>query len=374
VTLGDELAPWVRLQQTAGIGAITARRLLEAFGLPANIFAATYSSLREVVAGPIAEALTAAPPARVQKLIADTIAWADQPGNHVLTLADADYPVNLLEIHDPPVLLYVVGRLELLSRPGLAIVGSRNATAQGIANAEKFAETLSQAGMTIVSGMALGIDTAAHHGSLRPGRRDDAGSTIAVIGTGADIVYPARNHALAHRIAIDGCIVSEFALGTAGIAANFPRRNRIISGLSQGVLVVEAAARSGSLITARTALEQGREVFAIPGSIHSPLSKGCHELIKQGATLVDSAQDIRDELMHLTPPSEAGRIAPPLPTRSIDAVADGILMTMGHDPVDPHSLAERAGLDTATINDRLLALELEGLVELLPGGWYQRLS
>ncbi|MDB5842034.1 MAG: dprA [Herminiimonas sp.] len=374
MTVGEELAPWVRLQQAAGVGAVTARRLLDAFGLPVNIFTASYSSLREVVTAPVAEALTAAPSARVQQLIANTVAWADQPGNHVLTLADAEYPASLFEIHDPPVMLYIMGRLELLSRPGLAVVGSRNATAQGILNAGKFAEILSEAGLTIVSGMALGIDTAAHHGGLRAGPRHGAGSTIAVIGTGTDIVYPARNHALAHQIATDGCIVSEYALGTPVLAANFPRRNRIISGMAQGVLVVEAAARSGSLITARMALEQGREVFAIPGSIHSSLSKGCHQLIRQGAKLVDSAQDILDEFTHLSPRAGVAGIAQPPSTHAVDAVADQLLKTMGHDPVEAHSLAERAGLDTATINDRLLALELDGLIELLPGGRYQRLS
>ncbi len=216
----------------------------------------------------------------------------------------------LLDIPDPPLLIYAKGRIELLSRLSLAVVGSRNATVQGVANAEKFAEALSAAGLSTVSGLALGIDSAAHRGSLAHySRNAGSGSTIAVIGTGIDTVYPARNRDLAHQIAVDGCIVSEYALGTPAIPANFPRRNRIISGLARGTLVVEAAAQSGSLITARQAAEQGREVFAIPGSIHSPLSKGCHQLIRQGAKLVESAQDILAELAPYLAPQKCASAA-----------------------------------------------------------------
>jgi DNA processing protein len=269
-------------------------------------------------------------------------------------------------------MLYAKGRIELLSNPSLAIVGSRNATAQGIANAEKFAETMSEAGLTIVSGMALGIDTAAHQGSLKCSDRPNTGSTIAVIGTGADIVYPARNRMLAHQIATAGCIVSEYSLGMPAIAANFPRRNRIISGLARGVLVVEAAAQSGSLITARMALEQGRDVFAIPGSIHSPLSKGCHQLIKQGAKLVESAQDILEELGHfsLSHPSTAVSGS----TNPIGSSLEQLLNVMGFDPVNIDLLAERAGIDAGTLNAQLLNLEFQGLIEMLPGGIYRRLT
>lgn len=366
----DGLAEWLRLEQTPGVGPETARKLLTAFGLPENIFSASFSALQKVVSERIARALLAAPSDATLALIDKTLEWEQQSSNAVLTLADANYPQALLEIPDPPFMLYVKGRLDLLAKTSLAVVGSRNATAQGIANAEKFSEVLSQGGLTIVSGMALGIDTAAHQGGLR-----GIGSTVAVIGTGADIVYPARNRGLAHMIADNGCIVSEYSLGMPAIAANFPRRNRIISGLACGVIVIEAAAQSGSLITARMAAEQGREVFAIPGSIHSPLSKGCHQLIKQGAKLVESAQDVLEELRHYSNPAatatpEQGE-ATRLPEPSTDSP---LLHAMGFDPVDADSLAERSGFDVAELQTMLLTLELEGLVERLPGGNYRRLQ
>jgi DNA processing protein len=357
----QELAQWVRLEQTPGVGSETARKLLSAFGLPDNIFSADFSALQKLVPERIAHALTAPPPDAIRSQIDKTLAWVEQPGNQVLTLADAHYPKALLDIADPPLMLYAKGRRELLSSPALAVVGSRNATAQGVANAEKFSEALSQSGLTIVSGLALGIDAAAHQGGLRGG-----GSTVAVIGTGADIVYPARNRGLAHRIAVEGCIISEYPLGMPAVAANFPRRNRIISGLARGVLVIEAAAQSGSLITARMAGEQGRDVFAVPGSIHSPLSKGCHQLIRQGAKLVESALDILEELGH----AQAGQ--------HMDAAAEHpvhtpLLKALGFDPVDVDTLAARCNCDIATISAQLLALEMEGAVEMLPGGMYRRL-
>lgn len=357
----QELAQWIRLERTPGVGLETARKLLAAFGLPANIFSASRTELQTVVSDRHARALLAPPSAETQALIERTLEWAREPGNHVLTLADTAYPKSLLEIPDPPLMLYAKGRIELLSANSIAVVGSRNATAQGISNAEKFSEVLSKAGFTIVSGMALGIDTAAHQGALR-----GSGSTVAVIGTGADIVYPARNHGLAHLIAENGCILSEYALGTPALPANFPRRNRIISGLSKGVLVVEAAAQSGSLITARMAGEQGRDVFAIPGSIHSPLAKGCHLLIKQGAKLVESAQDILEEISCRKPA--------PVPAAA-QAVPDSpILAAMGFDPVDLDTLAERCGFDIASLHAELLTLELDGMVETLPGGTVRRLA
>lgn len=371
----DSLAAWIRLEQTAGVGPETARKLLGSFGLPENIFAASFLALRQVVSERVAQALLAPPSDDTLALIDNTRAWLQQAGNHLLTLADAAYPQALLDIGDPPLMLYAKGRLELLSAPSLAVVGSRNATAQGIANAERFSEVLSQAGLTIVSGMALGIDTAAHQGSLR-----GPGSTIAVIGTGIDIVYPARNRSLAHRIAESGCIVSEYPLGMPAIASNFPRRNRIISGLARGVLVIEAAAQSGSLITARMAAEQGREVLAIPGSIHSPLAKGCHQLIKQGAKLVESAQDVIEELrfIHGAPAAPGGAPAvTPSPQHSPnpkDPTISRLLAAMGFDPVDPDTLAERTGLDAALLSSHLLTLELDGLVERLSSGAYRRLG
>ena len=392
-----ELADWIRLLDTPGVGIDTARKLLSAFGLPANIFRQEHAALCAVVAPRIAAAVLAAPTAATLAQIDRTLDWAAGADNHVLTLADAGYPPQLLEIADPPILLYAKGRTELLCDASIAVVGSRDATAQGLANAEQFSAALTAAGLTIVSGLALGIDTAAHQGSLRVaaetagtdvGSADCPGaSTVAVIGTGVDIVYPARNRALAHAIAAAGCIVSECRLGTQAIASNFPRRNRIISGLSRGVLVVEAAARSGSLITARMALEQGRDVFAIPGSIHSPLAKGCHQLIRQGAKLVESAQDILEELQDfsgaVTPaPVPRKLYSKPFQQLPLKNVVDGhvqiaqssdpVLRAMGFDPVLQDVLAARCGLGSAELAARLLGLELEGMVARLPDGAYQR--
>ncbi|MEP7156213.1 MAG: DNA-processing protein DprA [Betaproteobacteria bacterium] len=298
--------------------------------------------------------------------LASEIQWLGDVNNHLLTLADADYPARLLETADPPVLLYLKGRRALLAgadHAGIAIVGSRNATPGGMQTAQQFARTLSQAGMTIVSGMALGIDTAAHQGGL-----EGAGSTIAVVGTGLDLVYPARNRQLAHQLATQGLLVSEYALGTPALAGNFPRRNRIISGLSRGVLVIEAALASGSLITARQAGEQGREVFAIPGSIHSPFSKGCHALIKQGAKLVDDANDVLVELNlpACNVPVEITRAAPTV-------VEDGVLTAIGYDPVTADFLTELTGISAHKIMARLTELELSGVVASLPGGKFQRI-
>lgn len=361
-----ELAQWIRLERTRGVGTETGRKLLAAFGLPENVFAADLPALLRVVPDRVARALAMPLTDETRAQIDKTLEWAQQPGNYVLTLADRHYPKYLLDIADPPLIVYAKGRPELLARPSLAVVGSRNATTQGMVNAEQFSAALSEAGLTIISGLALGIDTAAHTGGLR-----GSGSTVAVIGTGADIVYPARNRALAHRIAENGCIVSEYPLGVGAIAANFPRRNRIISGLAQGVLVIEAAAQSGSLITARMAGEQGRDVFAIPGSIHSPLSKGCHLLIKQGAKLVESAQDILEELRHVEIcVAPTGASAPSQPP----AASTGILGVMGFDPVAPDVLALRCEMDIAALNAELLTLELEGHIEMLPGGMVRRLA
>jgi DNA processing protein len=292
-------------------------------------------------------------------------AWLSDPANQILALADPAYPRRLLQITDPPPLLYVKGRVELLNRPALAIVGSRNATAQGVANAESFAKTLSDAGLAIVSGLALGIDAAAHRGGLA-----GASGSIAVVGTGLDLVYPARNRPLAHELAERGALVSEFPLATQARRLNFPRRNRVISGLSLGCLVVEAAVGSGSLITARSALDQGREVFAIPGSIHSPLAKGCHALIKQGAKLVESAADVLEELRlpaaaARPQPASAGELASRLPAEFLEA--------LGFDPFDADMLAARTGLNAAEVSALLTQLEIEGTIAALPGGRFQRI-
>ncbi len=373
----DDRAHWLRLVLTEGVGPQTARELLSRFGLPGEILGAGFPALQKCVPERIATALCAAADSAMQAQIDATLAWAALPGNHLLTLADEAYPQSLLTIPDPPTLLYAKGRLELLSMPALAIVGSRNATAQGMQNAEQFARTLSRSGLAVVSGLALGIDAAAHLGacSNAPG----SGSTIAVTGTGLDLVYPGRHRALAHRIAEEGCLLSEYPLGTPAIASNFPRRNRLISGLSVGVLVVEAALQSGSLITARSAVEQGREVFAIPGSIHSPLAKGCHRLIREGAKLVESAQDIMEELrwsgsaikarmpaLCAVPASEAEVSV------ALDAASVSVLQAVGHDPASVDSLAERSGLTASEVQAALLGLEMEGQVERLQDGRYQK--
>lgn len=355
-----DLASWLQLTLTPGLGAAAIRGLLTQFGLPERVLAAPRAQL-ERVAGPAAAALLRGE--ETAAAVERALRWAEAPDHAVVTLADTDYPRLLLEIADPPPLLYAVGRLELLARPALAIVGSRNATAQGTRNAEQFARAFSAAGMTIVSGLALGIDAAAHAGGLA-----GEGSTIAVVGTGVDLTYPRQNAALASRIAESGLLLSEFALGTAAAAHHFPRRNRLISGLAQGCLVVEAALASGSLITARAAAEQGREVFAIPGSIHSPLSKGCHALIKQGAKLIESAEDLLAELNLFRRTAFASTKAPAPPDE------EPLLAHMGFDPVDVDSICARSGLTVERVCADLLRLELGGRVAALPGGMYQRLN
>lgn len=361
----DELAGWLRLTEAPGVGPATCRTLLGTFGLPDAIFSASREQLVRVASPAVAAALRAAPSDALAERIRRTVEWVNEPGNHVVTLADRRYPARLLETADPPPLLYVKGDVGLLGGDTLAVVGSRNATTQGTIDARRFAEALAAAGRTIVSGLALGIDAAAHEGALAAGPA--GGSTIAVIGTGADIVYPSAHRLLAHRIAEAGALVSELPLGTAAAAHHFPRRNRIIAGLSRGVLVVEAAARSGSLITARLAVECGRDVFAVPGSIHSPLSKGCHQLIRQGAKLVDSLADIVEELGG-SPASSA--TAPPASGATIDDALGGFL---GFDPVSLDDLAERSGLPPQRLAAVMLDLELAGRVARLPGGRVQRL-
>jgi DNA processing protein len=351
-----DLAAWIELSLVPGLGSSRFRSLLSAFGLPAQVLQATRSQLSRVVPDPLAAGILArGPEPEVEK----ALRWAERPGCAVLTLADGAYPKQLLEIPDPPPLIYVAGEPKLLSSPALAVVGSRNATPQGLKNARDFARVLSDAGLVIVSGLALGVDGEAHRGGL-----DGRGSTIAMLGTGIDVVYPARNRPLAQEISSRGAMVSEFPLGTEPHAGNFPRRNRLISGLARGCLVVEAALDSGSLITARLAADQGREVFAIPGSIHSPLSKGCHALIKQGAKLVESAQDVLEELGVATTPAAGARET---------AADEGLLEHMGFDPCDIDQLSGRCGLPVEAVSAMLLKLELDGKIASLPGGLYQRI-
>ncbi len=370
---GAEPEAWLSLDLIPGLGGESLRVLLAKFAAPSVVLTQTASAISIALtqaglprnAQKIAEAVVAGPD--IVKLNT-ALAWLENESNHLLTLADSDYPPALLEISDPPPLLYMKGDRGLLGKPGIAVVGSRNATPVGLQNAEAFARALSQAGLTIISGMALGIDAAAHRGGL-----DGGASSIAVVGTGLDLVYPARNKLLAKELVEKGLIISEFSLGTPALATNFPRRNRIISGLSRGVLVVEAALASGSLITARQAAEQGREVFAIPGSIHSPFSKGCHQLIKQGAKLVDEANDILIELQGHGVQTKA------LATSSNKESAEGsagdpLLTAMGFDPVSIDALVERVDLRADQVMARLTELEIDGIIAPLPGGRYQRLA
>lgn len=362
MSLALDLEAWLRLSLTLGLSGESFRRLLSAFGGPEPVLGASRSALAAVVSGKVADAIL---DGRLHGELAAVEAWLADANNHVVTLADAEYPQALLHTADPPPLLYVKGRCELLNQPAIAVVGSRNATAQGKLTSESFATALSNAGLCVVSGLALGVDTAAHRGGLA-----GLSSTIAIVGTGLDKVYPARNRDLAHAIAEKGAILSEFALGTPPLAANFPRRNRLISGITRGCLVVEAALSSGSLITARLSNELGKDVFAIPGSIHSTLSKGCHVLIKQGAKLVDDVADILGEL-RLPVPASAG-------SKSNDGVASPaihpLLAHMAYDPCDIDTLAGRAGLPVHEVSAALIELELSGAVASLAGGLWQRIS
>ncbi len=358
--LHREAAFWLALDAIPGLGPESAGRLLEAFGSPQAILGAGVAQLSPLVGDALARAIVrGGDPAALQA----GLDWLGGPDNHLIPRDDPAYPERLRDIAAAPPWLYVRGDPAWLSRPMLAIVGSRNATPQGLRDARAFAQALSEAGLTIVSGLALGVDAAAHEGGLA-----GLASSVAVVGTGLDRIYPARNKDLAHRLAAEGAIVSEFPVGTPPKSGHFPRRNRIISGLSLGVLVVEAALESGSLITARLASEQGRDVFALPGSIHSALSKGCHRLIKQGAKLVESAADVLEELGRVLPVSAPAGAAP-----RQSAGTDDLLDALAGGPLAPDQLASRLGLTVAEVSVKLLAAELEGGVAKLPGGLYQRL-
>jgi DNA processing protein len=369
----DELAGWLRLCLTPGIGNATARKLLSTFGLPEDIFQQSAATLSPHVSARQADALLSTSP-EIQSQIDLTWDWLQaQPHQRdIVTLGDPAYPASLLLIEDPPCMLYRMGRLDLpLDAPrSLAVVGSRNPTPQGELNARLFSQTLSRAGLTIVSGLALGVDGAAHTGAL-DGASPAHLATVAVVGTGLDRVYPKTHLALAHRMTQHGLIVSEYPLGTPPLAANFPKRNRLIAGLSSATLVVEAALKSGSLITAQMAAEQGKEVFAIPGSIHAMQSHGCHALIRQGAKLVESAQDVLEDM----PQARAlGLNLPQSDSPVSDAPAHPLLQAMGFEPVGLDALQARTGLDTAQLQAALMTLELEGVLARLPGGQFQQLS
>jgi DNA processing protein len=358
--LEPDLRSWLRLSQAPGVGRITAAHLLQAFGSPDAIFNASRDQLLAHVTPAQAASLAAPVSSDTARLIDTTQAWLAQPGNALLTLLDPAYPPLLAQIADCPLLLYIRGRADLLHGAALAIVGSRNASVQGQANALAFAQALSEAGLTIVSGLALGIDTAAHDGALR-----GCGGTVAVIGTGPDRIYPARNAVLARRIAEEGCMVSEYPLGTPPRPEHFPQRNRIISGLAAGVLVIEAAAGSGSLITARMANEQGRDVFALPGSIHAALSKGCHQLIRDGAQLVDAVDDI---LLALSMAPLVRQAA----TAATATASSPLLTILGDSTMHIDAILAYGTMTSSALSADLLALEMAGIVARLPGGLLQR--
>jgi DNA processing protein len=367
-----ELAAWLRLVLTPGVGNGAARRLLAAFGLPASVFDQPTAALQQLVPLAQAQALRS-PPEQLAAQFAATLDWlaqADGSGRRqVLTLADPAYPASLLNIEDPPLMLYVMGDIPDPWPPSIAVVGSRNPTPQGLANARNFSRTFAQAGLTVVSGLALGVDGAAHEGALE-GAASAQLATIAVVGTGLDRVYPRQHLALSHRIAQRGLLISEYPLGTPPLAPNFPKRNRLIAALSQGTVVIEAALKSGSLITAGQAAEQGKDVFAIPGSIHSVQSRGCHALLKQGAKLVETAQDVLEDLPSGRSSGRPLADAPADPGRR----EDGLLAALGFDPVSLDALVARTGIAPSHLQAQLLELELQGDLARLPGGLFQRVG
>ncbi len=367
---------WLTLAHLPGLGYRGRIMLVERFASIETLFAADRPSLHAAFEDEsIFSVGHADPPVAIDAILsgpkpatfAADLAWLTEEDHHLVTWSDSDYPPLLREIPDPPAVLYVNGQRESLNHPQLAIVGSRNPTPLGAQNASAFARSLVQSGLSITSGLALGIDAAAHRGALEAG-----GTTIAVAGTGLDRVYPARHRELAHTIAARGALVSEFPIGTPARAGNFPVRNRLISGLSLGVLVVEAAVQSGSLITARLAGEQGREVFALPGSIHSPLARGCHALIRQGAKLVETAVHILEELGPLAQIAQ-GQPRPVISTNApaLAPLERQLLDCLGYDPMHVDAVIDRSGLTADTVSSILLQLELRGLVLAGPSG-YQR--
>lgn len=376
-----ELRAWLRLTLENGVGPTKARALLAAIGPPQDIFAAPARLLSGLVGPSLGRQLKQSADPAMMEAIDAALRWQAESDHHLLTLADPRYPPLLLDTHDPPVLLYVKGNPALLSRPGIAVVGARNASPGGLEHAAAFSQYLARKGWCVVSGLAAGIDAGAHRGALSAG--PSAAGTVAVLGTGVDIVYPPANRDLARRIAREGALVSEFALGAKALAHHFPRRNRVVAGMTRGVLVVEAARQSGSLITARLALDAGREVFAIPGSIHSPLARGCHALIRQGAKLVESGQDILDELNPVMTASGTVSMSDHRPD-GVDGTADGppiapphpdlqtVLDAMGHDPIHVDQILRRTSLALPDLNSRLLQLELDDRIARLNDGRLQR--
>jgi DNA processing protein len=364
----EDLAPWMALIRASGIGPVQQLKLLNLFENPEQIVSATEGQLKSL--GLKSETIHSIKYPD-DRLIAADVSWVNSPGHFFITWNDLNYPPRLREIHDPPVALFVTGDPDILHLPQVGIVGSRNPTASGRQIAGQFAARLIRSGLVITSGLAFGIDYCAHQGTL-----DAGGFTIAVLGCGPDRIYPSHHRGIAKKICKQGALVSEFPPATPPLAGHFPRRNRIISGLSLGILVVEADKRSGSLITARYAMEQGREVFAIPGSIYNPLARGCHHLIKQGAKLVESIEDILDEL-HLNflsvHAAAIDNINPEDPGTEINLKYKQLLDNMSFDPVSIDSLIEVTGLTSETVSSMLLILEIQGVVSS-SGGLYTKIS
>jgi DNA processing protein len=373
----EELESWIKLWRVSGVGAKYYQRLLESFDNPADVFNASASSLKQ--AGISQNLANAILDDKDSDSATTDLEWLNAADNHhIITISCPEYPRLLKQTDSPPPLLYVHGNLSIINDPQLAIVGSRNPTQSGMTSAYDFAKYLGQTGLCITSGLALGIDGSAHQGAL-----DANAPTIAIIATGIDRVYPAKHRELAHKIVENGAIISEFPIGTQPRSGNFPRRNRIISGLAHGTLVVEAALKSGSLITARLASEQGREVFAIPGSIHNPLAKGCHQLIRQGAKLVETAQDILEEMSAVIDLSQIDQIAIPAtheevesPTQASNEDPDHqhLLDKMGYDPISIDNLVVSTGFKPESIAAMLLILELQSQVSSNGGGTYTRIG
>lgn len=367
----EQLLRWLSLQATPGIGDISLQKIMQHYGSIQSLCQASTRSLQSLLGHKAGLVERAIAKPLLEDQFAKTLDWLAQHQHHILMLQDEGYPKLLKEIPDPPPILYIDGDVDALRMPQLAIVGSRSPSAQGRINAGLFSSDLAARGLAITSGMALGVDTAAHEGALK---KD--GLTLAIAGTGVDVIYPARNKELATKIRMSGALVSEFPLGCTPRRENFPRRNRIISGLSLGVMVVEATVRSGSLITAHLAAEQGREVFAIPGSIHTPQARGCHLLIREGAKLIETAEDILNELGVLLSYSKVETVTnkdvPDPQACSLDSQAEPLLAYLGFDPVSVNELVERSGLTADVISSMLLRMELLGQVESGPGGRYIR--
>lgn len=366
-----ELEAWLTLVRTPGVGPIIGQRLIQHFGGPADVLSGSQSALANAGLKPDAISFLCH---ACRDAIASDLDWLDKPDNHIVCQSDPRYPSRLKGISGAPLILYIHGDPEALLAPQLGVVGSRSPSPAGRDNAHEFSKAIAESGFIVTSGLAGGVDTAAHQGALSAG-----GLTIAVCGTGLDRVYPASNRALAHDIAKEGALVSEFPIGTAANASNFPRRNRIISALGLGVLVVEAALKSGSLITARHASEQGREVFAIPGSIHNPLARGCHSLIRNGAKLVESAEDIIEELAAYIPQAraqlaESKSVSDRNSVLSASDFALRVFNSLGFEPVSPDQLIEQLNSNAQTVSAALLELELLGATAADENGYYQRLS